>query len=154
MKREIWKETYLPGVEVSNLGNVKKNGKLYDVHVYEVKGYRRKMFSPRVNKKKVTVYVHRLIAQTFLGDVRGMDVHHKDVNSLNNALSNLVIMTKKEHGKLHMGACKRAAKLNEVIVQKIRQLYATGLWTQKRIGLKFSVRQQTVSWVTQGKTWK
>ena len=39
----------------------------------------------------------RLVAGSFLGDVTGKEVHHKDRDRTNNKISNLEILTKEEH---------------------------------------------------------
>ena len=50
-----------------------------------------------------TLSEHRLVAEFSLGRKlkTGELIHHKDYNSLNNAIDNLVVMTKKEHDILH-----------------------------------------------------
>lgn len=45
--------------------------------------------------------VHRIMAHTFFGYKPGLVVHHLDENKLNNALSNLVYLTRGEHMRLH-----------------------------------------------------
>ena len=45
--------------------------------------------------------VHQIMANTFYGFKPGYDVHHKDENTLNNSLSNLVYLSKSEHRRLH-----------------------------------------------------
>ena len=47
------------------------------------------------------IAVHRIMAHTFFGYKPGFDVHHKDENPLNNALSNLVYLTREEHARIH-----------------------------------------------------
>ena len=61
----------------------------------------------------------------------GYDVHHKDENPLNNALSNLVYLSRSEHSRLHctellhdetrakMSAAKKGKPLSEEIRAKI-----------------------------------
>lgn len=46
---------------------------------------------------------HRLVMSEFLGRPLGSDehIHHKDENKLNNNISNLEIISKSEHSKLH-----------------------------------------------------
>lgn len=46
--------------------------------------------------------VHRIQAYTAYGYKEGYDVHHLDENPLNNALSNLVYLTRCEHTRVHM----------------------------------------------------
>jgi hypothetical protein len=43
----------------------------------------------RKNNKYYTVRVHKVIAETFLGEHPGMDVKHKDLDPLNNNVDNL-----------------------------------------------------------------
>ena len=52
----------------------------------------------RGNGKSVTTKIHTLVAQAFIGNIPdGYEVHHKDGNKQNNNVSNLEIVTKKEH---------------------------------------------------------
>lgn len=45
--------------------------------------------------------IHRIQIYTHLCYKRGFDIHHLDHNKMNNALSNLVYLTKSEHTKIH-----------------------------------------------------
>lgn len=47
------------------------------------------------------MYVHQAIASAFLGDYRGLEVHHIDGNPMNNKLSNLELLTRDEHLTKH-----------------------------------------------------
>lgn len=55
--------------------------------------------------KGTTVYLHREKMKLYLGftdeQMKGYEVHHIDGNKDNNDLSNLKLLTKKEHQKLH-----------------------------------------------------
>lgn len=49
---------------------------------------------------KYNYYVHKIIANTFLGDTpKGMEIHHIDGDSLNNNLSNLKFVTSRENNQ-------------------------------------------------------
>ena len=48
------------------------------------------------NGKRYSVKVHRVIAETFLGEHPGMDVRHKDDDPLNNQVDNLEWCTRSE----------------------------------------------------------
>jgi hypothetical protein len=41
-----------------------------------------------IDKKRMPI--HRLIAEYFIGDVRGKEVHHKNVNSFDNVDDNII----------------------------------------------------------------
>lgn len=55
--------------------------------------------------------------------------------------------------RLARGEAHPLAKLTGPIVREIRQLYATGKWTQKELGRKFGVNQPTISTIIRRKTW-
>ena len=57
--------------------------------------------------------VHQLVWLAFVGPfVKGMEIHHADLNNQNNHLDNLVLMTKKAHRQLH--AALRKSQNNQV----------------------------------------
>jgi hypothetical protein len=52
-----------------------------------------------------TKRIHRLVYETFVGDIsKGYTIHHKDFNCQNNRLENLEILSTKEHTKKHREA--------------------------------------------------
>lgn len=62
--------------------------------------------SPSARKNgghKGYVYEHRLVMERFLGRplTKDEDVHHIDFNGLNNSLSNLIVLKKSDHYRLH-----------------------------------------------------
>lgn len=111
METEIWKD--IKGFEglyqVSNLGRVKsvdryietKNGKKQHWNEKLIascdngKGY--KAVYLRKNGKNYMKYVHRLVGESFLGNIKSYDINHKDFDRSNNKLSNLVITTRLEN---------------------------------------------------------
>ena len=50
-----------------------------------------------VDGKRKQFYVHRLVAQQFIGETEGKVVNHIDSNKSNNDVSNLEIVTQKEN---------------------------------------------------------
>lgn len=72
--------------------------------------------------KNTTVYLHREKMKLYLGfteeQMQGYEVHHIDENKDNNELSNLKLVTKAEHQKIHGGrnedskrhVCKRCGR--------------------------------------------
>lgn len=45
--------------------------------------------------------IHRLLAEYFIGNIRGKEVHHINTNSQDNILDNLEIQTRAEHIQKH-----------------------------------------------------
>jgi len=85
-----------PFYRVSNTGKVKgRFGKELSAGL-DTSGYRYVILSDETGKRKPRK-VHRLVAATFIGDVEGMDVHHKDGNRENNQADNLEILTHEAH---------------------------------------------------------
>ncbi len=54
----------------------------------------------RVRYQKKYYYLHRIIAQKFIGEIAGLEVNHKDGNRSNNHISNLELVTRSEN-QLH-----------------------------------------------------
>ena len=55
--------------------------------------------------------------------------------------------------KSTQGEGNRMAKLTEKKVKKVRDLYATGKYTQKQLADRFGVGQATISRILSGKSW-
>lgn len=110
---EIWKPVNVSGYEnlyiVSNYGKIKsldriskngtgtfiKKGKLLKNHINNM-GYEYIYLINNTNKKKM--YVHRLVALTFLPNPENKkEVNHLDCNPLNNKVNNLEWCTRQEN---------------------------------------------------------
>ena len=88
LESEQWRavEGY-PGYEVSNLGRVRKNGKLTSSHRTR-KGYWQTNLYKR--RKQTLHYIHRLVAIAFIPNPENKPtVNHIDGNKDNNRVSNL-----------------------------------------------------------------
>ena len=87
---------------------VYKNGKfkIYEPYVHSetnAKGdyFRVILRGPRHSRR--SCYIHRLVWEAFVGEIpKGYIVHHKDGNRQNNSLSNLQLVTAKEHHDIHL----------------------------------------------------
>jgi hypothetical protein len=101
---EIWKSIskleFSKYYEVSTKGNVKNtiSEKICSQHVRN--GYKAICLYSPDTKKKNTVNVHRLVAETFLPNIdKKSFVNHKDGNKENNNIENLEWVTAKENSK-------------------------------------------------------
>lgn len=93
---EIWKPLRnFPSYDVSNKGRIRniRTQRILKPTINE-KGYYQVCL--RKNDKQYSVRVHRIIAETFLGENPGMEVRHKDNNRLNNSVENLEWCTRRE----------------------------------------------------------
>lgn len=137
-QNEVWKN--IPEYEdyqVSNYGRVKSSNRI--IKQYGHKGFyervmRGKILKPRTqnggylivwlsrNGKSIAKTVHRLVAITFIGYIKGMDINHKDGNKQNNKLENLEWVTRSENikhdyhilGHIHNSCKVRCIETGEV----------------------------------------
>lgn len=94
------------------------SGRYLAVGLYRPGGPRR----PRIR------YVHRLVAEAFIGTIaHGLDVCHINGNRFNNSSANLRIDTRASnmadafaHGAVPLGSARANSKLNEDIVKRLR----------------------------------
>lgn len=95
--QEQWKEVVGFGdpFEVSSFGRLRANNKLMKA-TDNGNGYLR--INRHIGGKQVTLYVHKLVAQMFIDNPRGLtEVNHLDENKQNNNVANLVWCTHKEN---------------------------------------------------------
>ena len=83
---EEWKNCF-EKYEISNLGNLRKNGKLVNGSIQN-RGYR--YFQINRKKKRTNYLFHHLVAYAFIGERPiGLSIDHIDRNKLNNNVNNL-----------------------------------------------------------------
>lgn len=167
------KEIFLPlkdvvecgdNYEVSNYGNVRnlKTGRIMKAHKCgNGVGYLQVVLSLNGEKKHITI--HRLVALAFLPNpYNKREVNHKDGNKRNNLLSNLEWATSRENSvhavetKLQpvpLGEDAANAKLSNVKVLKIRELFATGTYKHRELSEMFGVGRRTITQVVNRQTW-
>ena len=174
---EVWKDIpdYEGSYQVSNMGRVrsvdrviackdgsiqKHKGKVLKLSI-DTKGYEKVTLSN--GNRCDTKRVHRLILETFKPHVNMIDlqVNHIDGNKLNNHLTNLEWLTRRDN-MLHAqdiglidnrGERSPNATLSETDVLEILQRLDTGE-LQKEITLDYGVSQQCVSKINRGLTWR
>jgi len=135
---EIWRpiDDY-PNYNVSNLGNIKNinTNKVLKINCKD--GYNNISLSQKENRKSFKV--HRLVALAFIENPENKsDVNHKDKNKLNNNVSNLEWMTRKEN---NIHRCKdliittnknkpiyRIDKNTDEILEKYNSIEDAALW--------------------------
>lgn len=91
------------------------------------------------------VYAHRIAFELHIGPIPpGHDIHHRCEQRACIEPTHLQPRDHAEHA---------ATKLTRADAARIRQLYATGRWTQARLGALFDIRRAYVSEIIHHKYW-
>lgn len=159
---EQWKPVrgFSGAYAVSNFGRVRRVGgdvrgaalgRVLTTFVSKQPGY------PAVNLQvggvKRVEYVHRLVAEAFLGPARDdAQVNHRDGDKLNNDPSNLEWVTPSENIDHSYRAGLKATKLTEGTVREIRQLHPR--LSMRLLAQRFGVSKKTILDVLKRRTWK
>jgi len=118
-----------------------------------------------VKNKGTSKYVHRLVAECFIGDIpKGFHVNHKDGNKANNTVDNLEIVTHSDNAKHSFyelgnkppsfkGSKHPMSKLNEDIVRSIRYDYTDKGCTCKFLSDIYEIPYSTIQNIIHRKTW-
>jgi hypothetical protein len=99
---EVWRFAF-EKYEVSNLGNVRKNGKIIKGSINN-RGYlyiqlQRQQIDPPYRIQRKNLLIHQLVANAFIGDRNGRDTDHINRNKLDNRLENLRYLSHSENMK-------------------------------------------------------
>jgi hypothetical protein len=127
-------------------------------HKIDKTGYLRLSLSKE--NKRVTVSVHKLVLESFVGPCpEGYQCRHLDGDPTNCKLDNLVWGTvqenhddKKRHGTMARGSSIGCSKLTEDQVVEIRKLAREGVFL-KEIARRFSVADISIARIVRRKTW-
>ena len=95
----MWKQVKkFPNYECNKLGQIRNKKTKKVLKPYRV-DYRDNYQCLTLMKDKIKfrVKVHRIIAETLIGNIEGLEVDHIDFNPKNNQLSNLQILTRVEN---------------------------------------------------------
>lgn len=169
MSKEIWKDVigYEDVYQVSSVGRVKslhpgkhRYGRMLCHRMS--RGYPRVTLSRRGKKRHI--YVHRLVAEAFLGPPPSPEyqVNHKNGDKTDPRPENLEWVTLEENvrhatevlGVTQKGEANRSSKLTRNDTQWICRLYATSKWTLKDLGEMFGVHLATIGRIVRGDSWK
>lgn len=169
LPHEVWRSVigYEHDYLVSNLGRVQTNKKHYAGGTQNGRllssslnnqGYPRVSLTQRGKTKQV--FVHRLVAEAFLGVCpNGYQVHHADADRANPRLDNLEYVTAAQNIKyvhsmgnavVKRGIEKATSKLNDESVREIR----SSLLTNRELAKKYGVNDSTISAVRLRKKWR
>jgi DNA-binding transcriptional regulator YiaG len=104
------------------------------------------------------LYVHRVIAQKFIGEISGLQVNHIDGNRKNNHRDNLELVTASQNmlhsfKVLQKKTGKNFRKLDQTQVDFIRELLAKDV-SAKELAVQFGVSVTTIFDIKQGRRWK
>ena len=167
---EIWKPVvgYEGIYEVSDQGNTQRifggrGARLGRAQKHaNVKGYRTAAL--RKDGQLRHRYVHQLVLESFVGPKsEGTEPNHKNGDKADNRLANLEWVTRKANIRHSFemlnhqnaqGEDHHAAKLTEENVHDIRELYATGQYSQPQLGKRFGVSHVCIGGIVRGKEWK
>lgn len=175
MIREIWKpiKDFEGLYEVSSLGRVASLPRLkkyknsggfakVDGRILTIRKQRDGYWLAYLSKesKQYYRYVHRLVAEAFLGPVpEELTVNHKDGDKNNNIPNNLEYCTMKENnahaGRINLkpaGIYHHNSVLTKENQSFILKKFDQG-WTHKKIALQLKVSRSTVSYFLAGKTY-
>lgn len=170
--QETWKdiEGYEGIYQISTFGRVKALAKV----VNYIDGRKRKYKELLLNLNRtdghgysaVSFYkegivtqlrVHRLVAQAFLPNPLNLPcVNHKDGNPKNNYVNNLEWCTYSENtldGIKRGSIYKPAKKINIDIVNDIKNTYATGNYSQEKVGKMFGLSQTQIFRIVNNINW-
>jgi HNH endonuclease len=114
----------------------------------------------RRNGCSVTMNVHRLVSEAFIGvKPTGLVVRHLDGNKLNNSAANLAYGTvaennadKVRHGTSSAGERNPRAKISATAAAQIRAQHANGV-TAKSLATEYGLSASTVHRIVAGRYW-
>jgi hypothetical protein len=114
---EDWKTIAdFPNYDVSSLGNIRNNKTGKTMKICVKSGYYN--ISLVTDKNKQTFKVHRLVALAFIENPENkQEVNHKDKNKLNNHVSNLEWMTRRENNIHRCEGAKITSNKNKVVLR-------------------------------------
>lgn len=170
MEKRSWKPLVYNGLDLTDRFLVSDSGEIYSLKSKKIlkqvlnksTGYYGICVSLGSRENKMYIKIHIAVACMFVGGREdGLVVNHKDGNKQNNHFENLEWISNIENikhanrmGLVHKGDMCYNSKIKNCDVVKIREMYKSGLYTQKKIGEIFGIDHATVHCVVSGKTYK
>lgn len=166
---EEWRPCFGGYYAVSNMGRVRREvaavntrvGRILKPYVGKV-GYL--VVGLKDGTQRKTAYIHRLVAEAFLGPCRdGMQVNHINGDKTDARLANLEYVTASDNLRhayatgLNRGAAGEMsgrAKVTSADVVEIRALAAEQGLTPRQIGLRFGIGKRTTWAIIARRTWR
>ena len=151
---ENWQpvEGYIEKYEVSDHGRVRKAEGTILKQWLNNQGY----CLVRVSSPRQVLRVHRLVATAFIANPdRKPFINHIDCDRSNNLWTNLEWCTQWENlkhsdnlGRMQktywIGKRSPSAVLSDEQVRRIREMYATGVWSWERLGREFEISKRAI----------
>jgi predicted XRE-type DNA-binding protein len=160
--KEEWRDInkYKGIYQVSNLGRVKSlprnrvKKERFLSYRPNNRGYNR--INLTKNNKSKDFLIHRLVAEAFIPNINNFDtVDHIDNDKNNNCVDNLQWMNGIcNWRKNNVGEDNPNSKMTKEKVEKIRNLYKSNNYTQKKLGEIFNISKSQVSVIINNKNWK
>ena len=168
IETEIWKDIkqYNGKYQASDNGRIRNAKKKVLKTFIDKSGYL--LVSLYKDGKNKTFRVHRIIYETFFGDIpNDFQINHKDFNRSNNKINNLEAVTREQNVKHSLHNTIRAnaydangnriskgnSKINKEIAEEIRTIYATEDVTYNDLAKAYGIKRSTVGDVITGKSW-
>lgn len=164
---EIWKPyPDFDFIEGSNLGRARtldryvpnKNGKRVvkgRILTQHSNGTGYLQVGPRINGRKINIYIHRLVAECFLPNPENLpEINHKDNNPLNNNISNLEWCSRNynmSYREKYGTPAKESAPKVSVYVVELKTQKVLWFESQREAERSLGVAQQSISAVLKGK---
>lgn len=141
-----------------------EEGNIYNKNNHILKGYKGTYHLLMLCPGRLKLSVHRLVCLTYHPNPLNLpQVNHKDGNKLNNHKDNLEWSTRSDN-QLHairtgLQVIKKGndcsySKLTEEQVLQIRELYSSGSYLQRELGVMYNVKQITISNIITRRNWK
>lgn len=150
---EVWKPIFDGRYEVSNHGRLRRGERILNPATNQF-GYLRA--SIWVNGKRLDPFVHRLVAEAFLGPIpEGKTVDHINENKTNNRADNLQFLTRGDNARksnLRVGEDHPLSKLDDSKVRRIRARRSDG-WSYPMIATEIGCSPSIVADVCKKRRW-